>query len=38
MRLVGGLYSGAAETTVDYRVTFDADETFTYICEPHASI
>ena len=38
MRLVGGLYSGAAETTVDYRVTFDADETFTYICEPHASM
>ena len=37
-RLVGGLYSGAASTTVDYRVTFDADETFTYICEPHASM
>ncbi|MFL2958255.1 MAG: fasciclin domain-containing protein, partial [Candidatus Thalassarchaeaceae archaeon] len=37
-RLVGGLYSGVAETTVDYRVTFDADETFTYICEPHASM
>ena len=37
-RLVGGLYSGAASTTVDYRVTFDANETFTYICEPHASM
>ena len=37
-RLVGGLYSGVAATTVDYRVTFDANETFTYICEPHASM
>ena len=37
-RLVGGLYSGPAASTVDYRVTFDANETFTYICEPHASM
>jgi plastocyanin len=37
-RLVGGLYSGPAATTVDYRVTFDSNETFTYICEPHASM
>ena len=37
-RLVGGLYSGAATSSVDYRVTFDANETFTYICEPHATM
>ena len=38
MRMVGGLYSGAAATTVDYRLTFDEDQTFNYICEPHASM
>ena len=37
-RDVAGLYSGTAATTVDYRVTFTEDETFYYICEPHASM
>ena len=38
MRMIGGLYSGAAATTVDYRLTFDEDQTFNYVCEPHASM
>jgi uncharacterized surface protein with fasciclin (FAS1) repeats len=38
MRMIGGLYSGAAATTVDYRLTFDEDQTFYYVCEPHASM
>ena len=33
-----GEYSGAAVTTIDYRITFDKDETFYYICEPHAGM
>ena len=37
-RDVAGEYSGAAATTVDYRVTFTEDETFYYICEPHATM
>ena len=37
-RDVAGEYSGAAATTVDYRVTFTDDETFYYICEPHATM
>jgi plastocyanin len=37
-RDVAGLYSGTAATTVDYRITFTEDETFYYICEPHASM
>ena len=37
-RMIGGLYSGESMTTVDYRVTFDEDETFLYICEPHATM
>ena len=37
-RMIGGLYSGESMSTVDYRVTFDEDETFHYICEPHATI
>ena len=37
-RDVAGEYSGTAATTVDYRITFTEDETFYYICEPHASM
>jgi len=37
-RDAAGEYSGAAATTVDYRVTFTEDETFYYICEPHATM
>lgn len=37
-RMMGGDYSGQAETTVDYRITFDEDGTFHYICEPHVSM
>ena len=37
-RKMGGAYSGPAETTVDYRITFDEDGTFHYICEPHVSM
>ena len=37
-RKMGGAYSGQAETTVDYRMTFDEDGTFHYICEPHVSM
>jgi PGF-CTERM protein len=33
----GGLTSGEANETVDYRVTFTGDQDFTYVCEPHAS-
>ena len=37
-RMIGGLYSGESMSTVDYRVTFDEDEAFHYICEPHATM
>jgi uncharacterized surface protein with fasciclin (FAS1) repeats len=37
-RKMGGSYSGPAETTVDYRITFDEDGKFHYICEPHVSM
>ena len=37
-RMIGGLYSGESMSTEDYRVTFDEDETFHYICEPHATM
>ena len=37
-RMIGGLYSGESMSTVDYRVTFEEDETFHYICEPHATM
>ena len=37
-RMLGGKYSGMAMTSVDYRVTFDENQTFLYICEPHASM
>lgn len=33
----GGIDSGEANQTVDFRVTFTGDQTFTYVCEPHAS-
>ena len=36
-RYMGGVYSGESMTTVDYRYTFDIDQTFNYICEPHAT-
>ena len=37
-RMLGGKYSGMSMTSVDYRVTFDENQTFLYICEPHASM
>ena len=37
-RMLGGKYSGMAMTTVDYRVTFDENQTFLYICEPLATM
>ncbi|MGB0616536.1 MAG: plastocyanin/azurin family copper-binding protein [Candidatus Poseidoniaceae archaeon] len=37
-RMEGGVYSGAPNTTVDFRYTFTENQTFTYICEPHASV
>ncbi len=37
-RMLGGKYSGMSMTSVDYRVTFDKDQTFLYICEPHATM
>tara|TARA_X000000368_G_scaffold399583_1_gene370703 strand:+ start:1172 stop:1687 length:516 start_codon:yes stop_codon:yes gene_type:complete len=37
-RKAGGVYSGEAETTVDFRHTFTEDETFYYVCEPHTSM
>ena len=38
VRKSGGIYSGQAETTVDFRYTFTEDTTFFYICEPHATM
>ena len=38
VRKSGGIYSGDAETTVDFRYTFTEDTTFFYICEPHATM
>ena len=35
--LEGGLSSGEANETEDFRVTFTGDQDFTYVCEPHAS-
>lgn len=37
-RMIGGQYSGESLTTLDYRITFDEDETFLYICEPHSTM
>ena len=37
-RMLGGKYSGMSMTSVDYRVTFDENQTFLYICEPHATM
>lgn len=37
-RMIGGEYSGESVATVDYRLTFTEDETFHYICEPHATM
>ena len=37
-RKVGGEYSGQPEINLDYRITFDNDGTFHYICEPHVSM
>ena len=37
-RKMTGLYSGAADSTVDFRHTFTEDETFYYMCEPHVSM
>ena len=37
-RKMGGAYSGPVQTTLDYRLTFDDDGTFYYICEPHVTM
>ena len=37
-RDAAGYYSGTPVTSIDYRITFNDDETFYYICEPHASM
>ena len=37
-RMLGGKYSGMSMTSVDFRVTFDENQTFLYICEPHATM
>lgn len=37
-RLRGGKYSGEAIQSVDYRITFEEDSTFYYICEPHVTM
>ena len=37
-RVLGGKYSGMSMTSVDYRVTFDENQTFLYICEPHVTM
>ena len=37
-RMIGGEYSGESMATVDYRLTFTEDETFYYVCEPHAAM
>jgi len=37
-RMEGGVYSGEPNTTVDFRYTFTENQTFYYICEPHASV
>ena len=36
-RYMSGVYSGESMETVDFRYTFDIDQTFNYICEPHAT-
>ena len=33
----GGISSGEANETEDFRVTFTGDQDFTYVCEPHAT-
>ena len=33
----GGLSSGEANETEDFRVTFTGDQDFTYVCEPHST-
>jgi plastocyanin len=37
-RKSNGVYSGEANTTVDFQHTFNADTTFYYMCEPHVSM
>jgi plastocyanin len=37
-RMEGGVYSGEPNMTVDFRHTFTENQTFYYICEPHASV
>tara|TARA_B100001741_G_C16507444_1_gene577917 strand:+ start:66 stop:1010 length:945 start_codon:yes stop_codon:yes gene_type:complete len=37
-RLAGGVYSGAAEETVDFSYTFTENTTFYYGCEPHITM
>lgn len=37
-RKSGGVYSGDASTTVNFTYTFESNQTFHYICEPHVSM
>ena len=37
-RMEGGVYSGEPNMTVDFRHKFMENQTFYYICEPHASV
>ena len=36
-RYMSGVYSGESMKSVDFRYTFDVDQTFNYICVPHAT-
>ena len=37
-RMIGGVYSGAPNVTVDFRHSFEENQTFYYLCEPHAAV
>lgn len=37
-RMIGGVYSGEPNITVDFRHTFEGNQTFYYLCEPHAAV
>ena len=37
-RMLGGVYSGEPNITVDFRHTFEGNQTFYYLCEPHAAV
>ncbi len=37
-RMLGGVYSGEPNITVDFRHTFEGNQTFYYLCEPHSAV